>query len=105
MLQNSLKQELPKYITGPKAGKIISSIRSDVAFIRTLSGDERAGAIAAYQDSMRVTFVLIAVLSVPLLLSSLRGDEIDETGSGVLAFLAQFLIKQHHLPGSLDRKK
>lgn len=63
-LQNSLKKELPKYITGPDADEIISHIRSDVAYIRTLKGQVREGAISAYQDSMRLTFVLIAVLCV-----------------------------------------
>lgn len=57
----TLQNELPKVITGKGAAEIIRNIRTDVNFIQTLRGEVREAAISAYQVSMRVTFIFIAV--------------------------------------------
>lgn len=80
ILQNSLRIQLPKVITGKHAAKIIDLIRTDVNAIRTLPDDLRLGAIGAYQDSMRLVFIATTV-------------------AAGLAFLSILRIPEHHLPG------
>ncbi|KAK4700525.1 hypothetical protein P7C70_g5721, partial [Phenoliferia sp. Uapishka_3] len=84
ILQNTLRTELPKVITGKHAAKIISKIRSDVGIIRTLEPELREGAIQAYQIAMRYVFIAITI-------------------AAFLALCAIIPIPQHALPGRLDR--
>ncbi|KAI5479235.1 MFS general substrate transporter [Pseudohyphozyma bogoriensis] len=86
ILQNCLRKELPKVITGKHAAKIIHSIRTDVGIIKTLPKEVRQGAIDAFQYSFRWVFISITI-------------------AAVAAFLAILPIQQHNLPGRLDRKK
>jgi len=86
ILQNSLRSQLPKVITGKNAAKIIAKIREDVSYIHTLPFDLREAAIEAYQHSMRLVFIATAI-------------------AAFMALLAILPIQQHELPGRLDRKK
>ncbi|KAL7006572.1 hypothetical protein EMMF5_003738 [Cystobasidiomycetes sp. EMM_F5] len=86
ILQQSLKENLAKFFTGKHAHKTIDAIRRNVDYIRELQGNERAAAIQSYANAMHVVFIAIAV-------------------AAAAAFICLLFIQQHHLPGSLDRKK
>ncbi|KAM0755662.1 MFS general substrate transporter [Meredithblackwellia eburnea MCA 4105] len=86
ILQNTLKRELPKVISGKHAAKIIERIRTDVSYIRTLEPEIREGARDAYQYAMRWVFIAITI-------------------AAICAFASILPIPQHDLPGRLDRKK
>lgn len=85
ILQNSLASQLPKVITGKHSEKIIRMIRSDVSYIRTLPVELREAARDAYAQSLYYVFVFTTV-------------------TAVCAFLCLLGIRQHNLPGRLDRK-
>jgi hypothetical protein len=61
ILQNSLRVELPKLITGKGSAKIIEKIRTDVGYIKTLPHHLRVAAVEAYQHSMRLVFIAITI--------------------------------------------
>ncbi|SCV68049.1 BQ2448_170 [Microbotryum intermedium] len=86
IFQNTLKADLERRIVGKGAHHLIEKIRSDVNYIRTLPHDVRHLAIDAYDHSMHIVFIAI-------------------TAAAFMALLALFPIRQHALPGSLDRKK
>jgi hypothetical protein len=61
ILQNSLRKQLPKVITGKGSAEIIESIRSDVGYIKTLPHHLRHAAVEAYAHSMHLVFIAITV--------------------------------------------
>lgn len=84
--ENGLRRELPRLIKGENAAKIIAKIREDVGYIHELPKDIRENAVEAYQRSMRVVFIATTIAAVG-------------------AFFSILFIKEHELPGRLDRKK
>ena len=86
ILQQSLKQNLAKYFTGKHSARIIEAIRSNVDYIRELKGTDKAAAIKSYAEAMHNVFIMITL-------------------AAAAAFICLCFIQQHHLPGSMDRKK
>ncbi|KAK4056000.1 hypothetical protein OIO90_002995 [Microbotryomycetes sp. JL221] len=85
ILQNSLKSQLHKRITGKGSHKIIEAIRLDVNYIKTLPHHLQIAAIDSYEHAMHVVFIATFVAAVG-------------------AFACLLMIPQLGLPGRLDRK-
>lgn len=85
ILQNNLKTQLGRKIVGPGAKEIIEAVRTDVGFIKTLPKHLQHSVIEAYASSMHIVFVCTAV-------------------AAALALCSLLPIRQHNLPGRLDRK-
>ncbi|KAJ4990259.1 major facilitator superfamily transporter [Stagonosporopsis vannaccii] len=65
ILQNALTAYLNKLVTGPHKDEIILTVRKSVRSIRSLSALHRAEVVAAYDHSLKVTFIsAIAVFAI-----------------------------------------
>lgn len=105
ILQNSLRKELPRVITGKGSAEIIEAIRSEVGYIKTLPHHLRHAAVEAYAHSMHLVFIAITVaafLSVSRFLLYTSGSQ--KLTHLLLQLLCILPIRQHALPGRLDRK-
>ncbi|KAM0787409.1 hypothetical protein ACM66B_003493 [Microbotryomycetes sp. NB124-2] len=85
ILQNSLKSQLHKRITGKGSRKIIEHIRLDVNYIKTLPHHLQLAAIDSYEHAFHIVFIATFV-------------------AAVAAFACLLMIPQLGLPGRLDRK-
>ncbi|EPQ31898.1 uncharacterized protein PFL1_00097 [Pseudozyma flocculosa PF-1] len=79
LLQNGLQRNLERASFPPS---LIEAVRRDVGLIRTLKEPLRDAARQAYQESMHLVFVAVAV-------------------SGLLAFLSLFPIEENELPSKV----